>query len=112
MTWVRTEEEVDIIIKEMIRKSKGKYITQGVAFSKDSESQLKLLKIALMSSYSFGGFVKELIAEKASNNPSRENPPNQETPKVEFQKVSNGFKSDTDSLKHFEKIEKKVGNFV
>ena len=34
MTWLRTEEEVEMMIEEMSSRSKGKYITQGVAFNK------------------------------------------------------------------------------
>lgn len=62
--WYRTEEEVDIMIDEMISRTKGNYITQAVAFNKNSKSQLELLKSVLLSSYSFGGYVKGLIGEK------------------------------------------------
>ncbi|MFJ3387756.1 hypothetical protein [Lysinibacillus sp. NPDC086135] len=64
MGWIRSEDEVDKIIEEMKRKTKGKYITQGVTFNKNSKRQMELLKYALMYSSSFSGFGKELIAEK------------------------------------------------
>lgn len=64
MGYLRSEEEVEVMIEEMKRKSKGKYITQGVTFSKDSERQMELLKYALMYSTSFSGLGKELIADK------------------------------------------------
>lgn len=64
MGYLRSEEEAEAMIEEMKRKSKGKYITQGVTFSKDSERQMELLKYALMYSTSFSGLGKELIADK------------------------------------------------
>ena len=64
MAWIRTEEEVDQMIEKMIKRSKGKYITQGVSFNKDSPRQMELLKKALMSSSSFSGLIKELLAVK------------------------------------------------
>lgn len=67
MNWKRTEEEVDEIIQNLIENSKSVYIHQGVTFRKDSPSQLRLLKLALMSSYSFGGFVKDLLDEQFNN---------------------------------------------
>lgn len=72
MAWIRTEEEADQMIEKMIKRSKGKYITQGVSFNKDSPRQMELLKKALMSSSSFSGLVKELLAVKFS----------EETPKI------------------------------
>ena len=59
---MRTEEEVDAIIAEMVRKNKGKYITQACAFNKTCPRQMKMLKKALMSSVSFSGLVKEMLA--------------------------------------------------
>lgn len=64
MGWIRSEEEVDKMIEEMKRKTKGKYITQAVTFNKQSQRQMELLKFALMHSTSFSGLGKELIAEK------------------------------------------------
>jgi len=66
MAWIRTEEEVEQMIEKMIQRSKGKYITQGVSFNKDSPRQMELLKKALMSSSSFSGLIKELLAVKFS----------------------------------------------
>lgn len=68
MAWIRTEEEVDKMIEELIHKSKSKYITQSVTFNKKNPRQLELLKKALMSSESFGGFMRELLAEKFNDN--------------------------------------------
>lgn len=79
MGWIRSEEEVDKMIEEMKSKGSGKYITQGVTFSKDSERHMELLKYALMSATSFSALAKELLAEKfegksanlkKSNNPT------------------------------------------
>lgn len=67
MAWIRSEEEVDKMIEEMKFKSKSKYITQGVTFSKNSERHMELLKFALMHSSSFSGLGKELLAEKYDN---------------------------------------------
>lgn len=64
MTWLRGEEEVDKLIEDMIKRSRGKYITQGVAFNKDCPRQMKLLKQSLMASVSFSGLAKELLAIK------------------------------------------------
>lgn len=64
MTWHRTEEEVDKLIEEMKKRTKGRYITQGCSFNKDCPRQMEILKKALMSSASFSGLVKELLAIK------------------------------------------------
>jgi hypothetical protein len=66
MTWnnMRSEEEVDALIEEMKTRSKGRYITQGVSFSKTCPRQMELLKKALMYSNSFSGLAKELLAQK------------------------------------------------
>lgn len=61
---MRTEEEVDKMIEDMIKRSKGRYITQGCSFSKTCPRQLALLKQSLMSSTSFSGLIKELLAQK------------------------------------------------
>lgn len=66
MAWLRTEEEVDTLIEEMMKKGKGKYITQSVVFRKTNPRHIELLKKALMSSESFSGFTKEILAEKFS----------------------------------------------
>lgn len=72
---IRTEEEVDKIIEEMVSRTKGTYITQGVSFNKTCPRQLGLLKKALMASSSFSGLIKEILAvnfggEQVSNVPS------------------------------------------
>ena len=64
MGYIRTEEEVDKMISEMVRKTKGKYITQGVSFNKDSARQMELLKMVLLRSNSFSGFIKEMLAQE------------------------------------------------
>lgn len=61
---MRTEEEVDQMIEEMTNRVKGNYITQAVAFNKTCPRQMGLLKKALMSSISFSGLAKELLAMK------------------------------------------------
>lgn len=63
MGYIRTEEEVNRMIDEMVKKSKGRYITQGVSFNKENERHLELLKMVLLRSQSFSGFVKELLAK-------------------------------------------------
>lgn len=62
MTWVRSEEEVDKMIEDMMKRTKGRYITQGISFNKSCPRQMNLLKKALMSSVSFSGLGKELLA--------------------------------------------------
>ena len=65
MAWVKSEEEADKMIEEMLNKnSKSKYITQSVLFKKDSSTQMELLKKSLMSATSFGEFIRQLLAEK------------------------------------------------
>ena len=93
MAWLRSEEEVDALIEEMMKKGKGKYITQSVVFSKTNPRHLDLLKKVLMSSESFSGFTREVLAEKFSD--------------VGIQPTSNGL-SKTEPV-----IEKKdTGNFL
>ena len=64
---MRTEEEVDKMIESMVDRTKGKYITQGVSFNKGCPRQMNLLKVALMSSASFSGLAKELLASSLTN---------------------------------------------
>lgn len=68
MGYIRTEQEVDKMIDEMVRKTKGKYITQGVSFNKESARQMELLKMVLMRATSFSGFIKELLAQEETDN--------------------------------------------
>jgi len=70
MAWIRSEEEVNKIIEDMKNKNKNKYITQGVTFSKDSDTHMQLLKYCLMYSGSFSGLVKELIANRFNEIPT------------------------------------------
>lgn len=67
MAYIRSEQEAELKIEEMKRKTKGKYITQGVTFNKDSERQMQLLKYALMTASTFSGLGKELLAERIEN---------------------------------------------
>ncbi|AZU98961.1 hypothetical protein pW2_129 [Bacillus phage pW2] len=66
---MRTEQEVDAMIEDMIKRTKGKYITQACAFNKTCPRQIELLKKALMSSVSFSGLIKESLALRF-NSPS------------------------------------------
>jgi hypothetical protein len=59
---VRSEEEVDKLIEEMKKRTKGKYLTQGVSFNKTCPRQMGMLKKALMASVSFSGLAKEMLA--------------------------------------------------
>ena len=68
MEWHKSEEEVDKAIEDMINRTKGKYITQGVVFNKTCPRQMGLLKKALMSSTSFSGLAKEMLALRFSKN--------------------------------------------
>lgn len=58
----RSEEEVDKMIEDMMKRTKGNYITQGCAFNKNCPRQMNILKNSLMSSNSFSGLVKEVLA--------------------------------------------------
>lgn len=64
---VYNENDIDNIISEMKSRTKGKYITQGVAFNKNCPRQMEMLKNALLSSSSFSGLIKELLALKFNN---------------------------------------------
>lgn len=82
MTWLKSEEEVDALIADMVARSKGRYITQGVTFNKSCPRQMSLLKMALMSSASFSGLGKEMLALRFGlNNP---NPSNVQQPPPTF----------------------------
>jgi hypothetical protein len=59
---LRSEQEIDSLIADMVRRGKGKYITQGVSFNKTCPRQMALLKKALMESASFSGLAKEMLA--------------------------------------------------
>lgn len=65
---MRTEQEIDKLIEDMKSRTKGAYLTQGVAFNKNCPRQMEWLKRALMSSASFSGLAKELLAMRFSGN--------------------------------------------
>jgi len=90
MAWIRTEEEVEQMIEKMIQRSKGKYITQGVSFNKDSPRQMELLKKALMSSSSFSGLIKELLAIKFSGESQETTQIHQRQPQMQPKKINIG----------------------
>jgi len=60
---VRSEQEAERIIEELLNKGSGKYITQSVLFKKDSPQQLELLKNVLMRSTSFGEYARKALIE-------------------------------------------------
>lgn len=69
MAWLRSEEEAEQLIEEMLKKGKGKYITQGVVFNKTNPREMELLKKALMSATSFSGLTKEMLTHKFNGVP-------------------------------------------
>lgn len=77
---IRSEEEVDKMIEEMM-KTKGNYITQGITFSKKNERQIEMLKYVLMRSQSFSGFMKELLANEIYSEGEVKKSPKKEEPK-------------------------------
>lgn len=68
MGHIRSEQEAEELIEEMMKKGKGNYITQSVTFRKNNPRQIELLKKALMNSESFSGFVRGLLTEKFNEN--------------------------------------------
>ena len=94
MEWLRSEEEVDKMIEDMVNRTNGRYITQGVAFNKTCPRQMGLLKKALMSSVSFSSLGKEMLA-------------------IRFSEVSAGY--DQNKLPPMQSIQTKmrnIGNFT
>ena len=63
MAIIRSEDEVERIIEELLQKGKGKYITQSVLFKKDSPQQMELLKNVLMRSTSFGDYARRALVD-------------------------------------------------
>lgn len=63
MAIVRSEQEAERIIEELLNKGSGKYITQSVLFKKDSPQQIELLKNVLMRSTSFGEYARKALIE-------------------------------------------------
>lgn len=117
---MRTEEEVDLMIENMIAKTKGNYITQACAFNKKCPRQMKMLKQALIDSVSFSGLVKEMIAlrfdEKTQITKSN-TVELQQTTQVEESQHTKHVKSipkamSETSLKDSEPILRSVGNFM
>jgi predicted CopG family antitoxin len=90
MTWLKSEEEVEQVIKEMVERTKGKYITQGVSFNKTCPRQMEMLKMALMSSASFSGLIKELLALRMRGEVVQM-PPKQQEMKPKNKNVGNFF---------------------
>lgn len=88
MTWHKSEEEVDQIIEQMKARTKGKYLTQGVSFNKTCPRQMDMLKKALMSSASFSGLMKELLAVRFSGGASFSAPTTQ-SHEIQAPKVKN-----------------------
>lgn len=60
-------KDVDKRIEELVKRTKGDYITQACAFNKNSPRQMELLRFALQQSDSFSGLVKELLARMLDN---------------------------------------------
>jgi hypothetical protein len=88
MKWIRSEEEVDKIIADMISRNNSRNITQGVTFNKTCPRQMGLLKKALMSSTSFSGLAKEMLAVKFNDDEQKAIP-------SQLQQVTETQKKDT-----------------
>lgn len=95
MGYLRSEQEALAMIEEMKRKSKGKYITQGITFNKESERQMELLKYALMYSTSFSGLGKELLADKFEGELGKVNTKNNNEVAVTHNTIESVEKKDT-----------------
>lgn len=89
MKWIRSEEEVDKMIEDMITRNKSRNITQGVTFNKTCPRQMGLLKKALMSSTSFSGLAKEMLAVKFNESEQQVNP-SYSPPPVDTKKKGTG----------------------
>ena len=117
MGFLRSEEEVEMMIEEMKRKTKGKYITQGVTFNKESERQMELLKLALMHSTSFSGLGKELLADKfdtriksrVSDTPLNSNPSGDFTA---LPTTNNIVENNEPTSENEKPIKRDIGNFL
>lgn len=99
---MRTETEVDSIIEDMIMRTKGKYITQAVAFNKSCPRQMRMLKQALVDSVSFSGLVKEMIAIRFEEKPTASDRYEKTAPPNNHYKEEASTSSNT----------KNVGNFI
>lgn len=60
-------KNIDERIEDLRSRNKGRYVTQGVSFNKESDRQMALLKFALENSDSFSGLVKEMLARMLDN---------------------------------------------
>lgn len=109
MGFLRSEEEVDKMIEEMKRKSKSKYLTQGVVFNRESKHQMAMLKFVLMRASSFSGYVKELIAEKMEISI----PVESNNSPITFEPIQMIESKKSDPIRIIETVEKKdTGNFL
>jgi hypothetical protein len=63
-----TEANVDEYLNDLANKSSGQYIIQGVSFNKNDAFQMALLRQALISSSTFSGFIKHLLAVHFNSN--------------------------------------------
>lgn len=63
-----TEHNVDEYLSDLAG-TKGRHITQGVAFNKADPTQMNLLRLALIRHNSFSGLVKFLLYEYFKNQP-------------------------------------------
>jgi hypothetical protein len=97
---VRSEEEVNKMIEEMTKRTKGKYITQGVSFNKTCPRQMDMLKKALMSSASFSGLAKEMLAMRF----------NGATSNIGFGAMGSGYQGGDFEIP--EQKVKNIGNFI
>lgn len=68
------QTDVDVKINNLINKTKGNYITQGVSFNINCPRQMNLLRQALEDSNSFSGLVKEMLALRYTNEQPRKVP--------------------------------------
>ena len=116
MELIRSEEEVDKMIQEMIEKSKGRYITQGVAFNKNNKRHLEMLKYVLLRSESFSSYIKEYLAKKVVESENEGKPLNVNvevsSPVVET-KIKNEIVEEKKEESKDEKKDEKIdpGNF-
>uniref|UniRef100_A0AB39C720 Uncharacterized protein n=1 Tax=Bacillus phage KoopaTroopa TaxID=3234046 RepID=A0AB39C720_9CAUD len=98
---MRTEEEVDMMIDDMTKRTKGNYITQGVSFNKTCPRQMALLKKALMLSVSFSGLAKETLAMRFNESPS-----------LVYGTQSQGMSNFSPNVQQKETKSKDIGNFL
>lgn len=63
MEWFKkkSDEEVEAIIEEMLRSSKGNYITRSVSFNKNNPQHMNLLRKSVSFSMPFSVLVRGLL---------------------------------------------------